>query len=444
MPRHPIVLVAALLLLAGIATAQATTRPKTFDPLSGLDADGRIPKPQLPGDLPNPERWRYTPAGRIAPGNVFERFLVSSFFSPVVFREDDIGFGGGFAFTDLDFRNQRYREFANIVMTHSEEGQQAYSIFWARWLHHRDLASGGIVREERGRVFARAGYGKTLTRRFFGFGSRTPASAETSFTHETSEVGLGVRDALFEPGGDWLYQAELLALHHNLSRGRVSTVPGTDQVYPELTASGDGNDELLLVASFAHDTRDSLHQPYSGHRLGVSTHSSWHSGGEYGAVFGVDARHYLTVPPLFHRGAAGDEENPPTDTVAIGGFVQDTIGELPFYSLPSLGGGDTLRSFVPNRFTDRAVAHASVEYRFGIIPRGITFTDTVRIERVSLALFHEWGAVAADLDGLDDARWHHSTGVGLRLGFAREAIFRLDIGYGDEGSNFTLAFGNSF
>ena len=52
--------------------------------------------------------------------------------------------------------------------------------------------------------------------------------------------------------------------------------------------------------------------------------------------------------------------------------------------------------------------------------------------------------VASDIDRISNARWHHSYGVGLRLGFSREALFRLDIGYGDEGSNLTLAFGNSF
>lgn len=428
---------------ASLLAQNTTTRP-FFDPFAGLDRDGRIPKPQLPRDLPNPDRWRYTPAGRIAPGGVFDRFLISSFIAPVLFREEDIGFGGGFAFTDVDFRNQRYREFANIVMTHSAEGQQAYTIFWARWLHHRELPGGGVVREERGRVFARTGYEKTLTRRFFGFGSRTPEAAETSFTHEISNVGVGVRDALGAPGGDWLYQAELQAAHHGLSTGRVALVPSTEQVFPLAVADGDGDDQLALLANFGHDTRDSLHQPYSGHRLGVHASSAWHSSGEFGAVVGADARCYVTVPPLLHAGARGEEENPPTDTVAFGAFVSDTVGELPFYSLPSLGGSSSLRSFVANRFTDRAAAHASLEYRFGLVERGITFTDTIRVERIGLAVFHEHGSVANDIDRLDDARWHHSTGLGLRLAFARDAVFRVDIGFGDEGSNFTLAFGNSF
>ena len=53
-----------------------------YDPLAGMDPDGRIEKPQIPADVPHPERWRYTPPGRIKPGNVLERFLVSSFITP--------------------------------------------------------------------------------------------------------------------------------------------------------------------------------------------------------------------------------------------------------------------------------------------------------------------------------------------------------------------------
>lgn len=444
MPRFPPPGRSALAAVAALALAAAAPSQGTYDPLAGMDPSGRIPKPQFPADLRHPERWRYTPPGRIKPGNIFERFLVSSFFSPVLFREEDIGFGGGVALTDVDFRNQNYREFANFVLTYSEEGQQAYSVFWARWLHHRQLDNGGIVREERGRVFGRAGYRKTLTRRFFGFGSRTPEAAETSFTEEVSTVGLGIRDSLGHPGEPWLYQLEVQGEHHGLSRGRVSTVPSTEQVFPVLVADGDGDDMFWTMGSLAHDTRDSIHQPYSGHRLGVFANGAIHSGGETGAVLGADLRQFFELPPLLHPGREGDEENPPTDVLALGALVQDTVGDLPFYHLPSLGGSGSLRSFVPHRFTDRAAVHGTAEYRFGIVPRGVAFTDTVRIERIGLALFGELGTVAGAIDDLDDGRWHHSYGVGLRLAFSREASFRIDIGYGDEGSNFTLAFGNSF
>lgn len=441
---HFFVALVALFVLCAAQSVTAQEPNAPYDPFAGMDPNGRIPKPQLPDGLPNRDRWRYTPEGRMPPGNMFERFLVSSFFSPILFREEDIGVGGGVAITDLDFRNQRYREFANLVLTYSSEGQQAYTLFWARWLHHRDLPDGGIVREERGRLFAHAGYEKTLTRRFFGFGSRSALAAETSYTEETTGLGLGIRDSLFEPGGDWLYQAELNGEHHGLSSGRVKTLPSTEVLFPDLVADGDGDDLLWLTASLGHDTRDSIHQPYAGHRVALFANAALATGGETGAVYGAEARQYFALPPLLHHGADGDEENPPTDLLALAAFVEDTTGDLPYYSLPSLGGSATLRSFVANRFTDRAAAHGSAEYRFNVIPRGFAITRSIRVERLGLALFYDLGTVAPGLEDLDTARWHRSYGFGLRIAFAREAMFRVDIGYGDEGSNFTLAFGNSF
>ncbi|MGH2394872.1 MAG: hypothetical protein ACRDGH_15520, partial [Candidatus Limnocylindria bacterium] len=68
-----------------LTAAAQPAEPRRHDPLQGMEPSGRIPKVPLPDDLPNPERWRYLPEGRIKPGNVFERFLVSSFVAPQFF-----------------------------------------------------------------------------------------------------------------------------------------------------------------------------------------------------------------------------------------------------------------------------------------------------------------------------------------------------------------------
>ncbi len=441
----------AALLLAAAAAAQSQSGgeppPRTpYDPLRGMDQDGRIPKPEVPPDITHPDRWRYTPEARMKPGSVFERFLVSSFISPILFREADIGFGGGVALTDVDFRDQRYREFANIVLTHSEEGQQAYKINWQRWLQHRELPQGGVYREERSRVYARAGYEKTLTRRFFGFGSRTRADDETSYTEELTTAGVGLRVSLPDPGSDWVVRTDLQAEHHGLSRGRVIDVPSTEEVgaFADDVAAADGVTQLWSLNTFGWDTRDSMHQPYEGIRIGSMANVCYGEGGETGAIVGVDGQHVFALPPLLHRGAVGREENPPTDVLAFGAFVQDTVGELPFYSLPTLGGTNTLRGYIQNRFTDDALAHFSVEYRVSLLSRGVVFTESLRIERVGLGVFYDCGTVASGIADLADGRYLDSYGLGFRVAFSREAVFRIDWGFSDEGTNFTLAFGNSF
>ncbi|MBK8097508.1 MAG: BamA/TamA family outer membrane protein [Planctomycetes bacterium] len=415
-----------------------------YHPLAGMDPDGRIERPQLPDDLPNPERWRYTPPGRIMPGNVLERFLVSSFITPLLFREADIGAGGGIALTDIDFRNQDYREFANVLLTYSEEGQQAYRINWRRWLNHRKLDNGGVIRDERSILSGQIGYEKTLTRRFFGFGSRTDETAETSYSEEFPAVALGIQSSLPEAGDDLLLSAGVRLEHHELGRGRVSTVPTTDAMFAREFAAGDDLDQLWLNVGLAYDTRDSLHQPYRGWRVGVHAATAVQTGGEVGSIVGVEARQVFPLRPLLHRGGDHREENPPTDVLAVAAFVNDTIGDLPFHNLPTLGGSYTLRGYTDNRFTDQSSAHASIEYRIGLIPRGFAVTDTIRVERIGLAFFYEGGTLADSFGDLTDGRYLDSWGMGLRLAFAREASFRIDLGISDEDTNLILNFGNSF
>jgi hypothetical protein len=443
---HRVVHVRASILTALVlAVPGAAQETKTWDPWVGMDRDGRIERPEIPDDLPNPERWRYTPAGRIAPGNVFDRFLVSTFFSPLVFFRGDVGTGGGFALTDIDFRNQDYQEFANILVSYTTEGQQAYSFRWKRWLAHRKLADGGILREERSTLNGQVTYTRTLTRRFFGLGSRTSPEDETSYTEALAQVGLGTLRSFPDPGDDLLLEAGVRVQQHRLAEGHVTGVASTEQVFGDLVEEGDGLDQLWLDLGLAHDSRDSLHQPYRGWRLGLSSSTALlQTGGQVGSLVALDSQVVLPLPPIFHDGGDDAEENPPTDVLALGGFVVDTLGDLPFYALPSLGGTRTLRGYVPGRFTDRSAVHLSAEYRLALMARGVGVTETIHIERIGLAFFYDAGTVADELASLGDARWLDSVGLGLRIGFSREASFRIDLGRSDEDTNLTITYGNAF
>jgi Omp85 superfamily domain len=441
-------LVVALALGAVVAVLVAGAQPAELpahDPLQGMEPSGRIPKVLLPEDLPNPERWRYLPEGRIKPGNFFQRLLVSSFIAPQVFYEQDIGVGGGIAITDIDFRNQRRREFLGAFLSYTTEGQQKYRAIWRRWLHHRDLPEGGVIVEERSRVDAFGGYEKSLTRRFFGLGPDTEESDETSYTDEVFDLGARAEFALPRAGGDWIASVGVRGEHHSLAPGRVSGRPTTNDAFPELFSAGDGVASLFLSSGLRYDSRDSQHQPYTGWQVGLFVDAPvWQSTGDAGAVFTGFGNVAFRVPPLFHRGGDEREENPPTDTLALGATVQATAGDMPFYELPSLGGSDTLRGYIANRFTDNAAWHAVAEYRFWVIPRGFAFTDTIRIERVGMAVFYEAGTVADGLDKLLDARVHTSYGVGFRVSLERTAVFRADVGFSKEDINVVVGFGLSF
>ena len=206
-----------------------------YNPFAGMEKDGRIPKKALPDDIKNPDRWRYVPEGRIKPGSVIDRLFVSSFITPIVFYEQDVGAGGGIALTDIDFRQKRRREFAGIFLSYTTEGQQRYAMVWQRWLNHREIEGGGVAFEERSYLRGRGGYAKTLTVRFFGLGPDTAPDDETSYTDEVAYGGVYVQKSFPEPGDNAVYRLGINAEHHNLSQGYVSSVPSTDEAYPLLS-----------------------------------------------------------------------------------------------------------------------------------------------------------------------------------------------------------------
>ena len=434
----------SMLAAAPVVEAQEPD-PSRHDPFQGMERTGRIPKVALPEDLPNPERWRYLPEGRIMPGNIFERFLISSFVAPQFFFEQDIGAGAGIALTDIDFRSERRREFLGAFFSYTTEGQQKYRLIWRRWLHHQDLPTGGVIVEERSRIDAAGGYEKSLTRRFFGFGPDTRARDETSYTDEKIDLGARADFALPQAGGSWVASVGARGEYHNLGPGRVSGRPTTDDVFPNQFAGGDEHQSVVLSTGLRYDTRDSQHQPYSGFQVGGFLDAPvWQSTGDAGVVGTVFGSAIFPLPPLLHGGGDKREENPPTDTLALGLAVQASAGTLPFYARPSLGGSDTLRGYIANRFTDDASWHAVAEYRFSIIPRGFALTDLIRIERVGMALFYEAGTVASSVDALPAAAVHTSYGVGLRFSLERTAVFRADVGFSREDVNVTVGFGLSF
>ena len=436
---------AAITIVGAAALAESTDQ--AFDPWQGIEKNGRIPKVDKPQDLTNPERWRYIPEGRLKPGNVFQRFLVTSFIAPFFFRDSDVGFGGGIAITDLDFRQQRRREFAGLFLSYTVEGQQAYRLAWRRRFHHREAPGGGVFQEERSFLKAWVGYEKSLTRRFFGFGAGTNEDDETSYSDQTAFGRFGFELALPDPGDNLVVGASIRGEWHSLSRGEVNNQPDTEDVFPATFVRADDHALGWLELELRYDTRDSQRLPYRGFAVGASIESALlQSGWDLGSIFAVHGTKILPLPPLFHEGGDSQEENPPTDTLAFHLQTRTTAGDLPFYALPMLGGRNTLRGHVAGRFRDRSAWHASAEYRFWVLIRGfsIPFTNSLRVERVGLAFFADAGSVADDWPDLFSSEVQAGIGVGLRFTLERDAPFRVDVGFSGEGVQVTAGFGLSF
>ncbi len=458
--RHPLRLLVPLLVSATIPTPTAEPEPAGvgasdlsdtglnatgFNP-SGQDADGRIPLQPLPAGIDERDRWRYLPPARMKVGSFIDRFGVTSYAFPIVFSEEAIGTGVGAGIVDTDFRNRGRAEIAVAFASITTEGQQQYVAAWRRNLHQVPEPRGGVFQRENANLGLQAGYSRTLTRRFFGFGPRSRFDDQTSYTDEAVESEAELQGHPLPGAAAVVGVIGLRIERHRLGRGRVAEHPTTPETYPDLVARADGVTSGVLRTGLAWDGRDSSANPYRGFTLGIDV--DWRIDDRshgIGAVVGGRASWIVPIPSLFHDSGAADlaakgpEENPPTDVIAVGVLVQDSRGDLPFYALPSLGGPNTLRGDLEGRYTDRAAWHASAEWRTWIMPRGFHIAGDARIERLGLAPFIDLGTVAPRLGDLPDARIHRSIGLGLRFCFERAVVLRLDVARSEDqtGVNFT-------
>jgi hypothetical protein len=109
--------------------------------------------------------------------------------------------------------------------------------------------------------------------------------------------------------------------------------------------------------------------------------------------------------------------------------MRDGGDEVPFFMLPGLGSGSTLRGYQNLRFRDRHSLLMQAEWRILVN----SFIDT--------AVFFDAGKVAARKSDLDFNDLHTDFGIGFRLHGPLATPLRIELAKGSEG--FNLVFGAS-
>lgn len=208
--------------------------------------------------------------------------------------------------------------------------------------------------------------------------------------------------------------------------GDDDELPDVDRVFTpaQLPSFGRRLEYLRYGGSVVFDSRDVRLNPHAGAVVAVQYARHDARGGDPSfSQVAADGRLYV---PLGH----------PQRVLALRAYVAhetpaDDGARVPFFALPYLGSGETLRSYLTYRFRGERVLSAQAEYRVELAPA------------VELAFFYDGGTLAlAENDGL--GRWRNSGGVGLRLK-AREALLaRADFGWGREGFRARLRFTPSF
>ena len=105
---------------------------------------------------------------------------------------------------------------------------------------------------------------------------------------------------------------------------------------------------------------------------------------------------------------------------------------VPFYFKPTLGGSTSHRGFNDFRFRDDAVVSLNAEYRWEAF------------SGLDMALFSDWGTVAANVGGLKWSELENAYGIGFRFNSYKAVVFRIDIGFGGEGVQTFFKFSKAF
>ena len=122
--------------------------------------------------------------------------------------------------------------------------------------------------------------------------------------------------------------------------------------------------------------------------------------------------------------------------VSLHGLVQTTLNDentVPYFLLPSLGSGSTLRGYPGWRFRDRHSLLLTGEFRWIPSRRGI-----------DMAVFYDAGKVTPRWNDLSLNGLKSNVGVGVRFHGPRATPLRIELAKGREGFNLVFAGSAAF
>ena len=278
--------------------------------------------------------------------------------------------------------------------------------------------------DRRARLSVLGGWREAPQVSFFGVGNDTDQDAGTSygFRQPYGEAVLEVRPtrgAFLMTGGVELSQWDQFP--------GEGTKPSVDEVYSpaDLIGLGAKVTYLQTQGTVGFDWR----RPGAGYAR---------SGGYYG----VTLRHFADQDDVytFDRVEYEAIQHIPilrdAWVLSLRGRVETTMREdsnqVPFFMLPGLGSGSTLRGYQNLRFRDRHSLLMQAEWRVLVN----SFMDT--------AIFFDAGKVAARKSDLDLDNLHTDVGIGFRLHGPLATPLRIEFAKGREGFNIVFGASASF
>lgn len=256
---------------------------------------------------------------------------------------------------------------------------------------------------------------------FFGYGPESSSADHASYQRQ----GLDTQAwASFSPK-TWLsFRSSFGYVNTKVTAGQQSGVPSIEQTFSASRVEGMSRESDFLHAGLRAtiDRRDSARRTRKGayYAVGVERFVGLGSRDNDFIRFDADMRGYVPV-----RGLSRE------DSIAVRGQMAVTDaarnGQIPFYFLPRLGGGGTLRGYETSRFIDQQALVFSAEYRWQVR------------RKLQIVGFVDAGQVAPSRNDFSLSKLQSSYGAGVRF-----KGFRVDYAYGQEGSRVHIGFGPTF
>jgi hypothetical protein len=270
-------------------------------------------------------------------------------------------------------------------------------------------------------LHARAGWRDATQVAYYGLGIESP-DARSNFRLKQGYVG---GDARARPGGFTVFGAGMTYEDYTLEEGTGSS-PSIEDVFTPETAPGLGVSPRYLhtFVSGGVDSRPSAGYARRGGLYEI-TYRNYADQDETYSFDRVDGEIVQHVPIL--------REN---WVVSLHGLVQTTLDDddtVPYFLMPSLGSGSTLRAYPSWRYRDRHSLLLAGELRW--IPNRLG---------LDMAIFYDMGKVTPrwkdlSLDGLKS-----NVGIGARFHSPFATPLRIELAHGREGLHLVFSGSAAF
>ena len=257
---------------------------------------------------------------------------------------------------------------------------------------------------------------------YHGLGQTSPADIDTAFRMQQTQVG---GDVTARPHR-WVRLTAAAAIEDYALQDPTGSHTPVEDVFTPETAPGLGVDPTYLhtAASAAFDWRPAADYARRGGVYSVGRHhyADWDNTYSFDRL---DTELVQHIPIL--------REN---WVVSLRGRLESTLGEddqVPYFLLPSLGSGSTLRGYSSWRFRDRHALLLSGEWRW--IPNRMA---------LDMAFFYDTGMVASRVDDIALNAFASDFGVGIRFHGPARTPLRVELAKGDEGLQVVFAASAAF